>query len=157
MAAEPHRSIRVFLPSKSKHPSVGPNLGHHRSNHECLTDADVSIALPVLRGPGPRRSISSIDSNAFIAYIVSMSTTLTIRNLKEDVKQLLRVRAATNGRAMEAEARDILTKAVMGGDHSPQPPELARRPSNSVCDAVRGSWRGRRSTDEILELTRGDS
>lgn len=86
-----------------------------------------------------------------------MSTTLTIRNLKEEVKQQLRVRAATHGRAMEAEARDIITKAVMAESESPKPPTRMRRPSNSVCDAVRGSWRGRLSTDETLELTRGDS
>ena len=38
-----------------------------------------------------------------------MSTTLTIRNLEERVKQKLRVQAASNGRSMEAEARAILT------------------------------------------------
>ena len=41
-----------------------------------------------------------------------MSTTLTIRNLEEPVKQKLRMRAASHGRSMEAEARDILTSAI---------------------------------------------
>jgi antitoxin FitA len=38
--------------------------------------------------------------------------TLTIRNLDEGVKARLRVRAAHNGRSMEAEARAILGAAL---------------------------------------------
>lgn len=37
---------------------------------------------------------------------------ITIRNLKDDVKKRLRLRAAENGRSMEEEARDILEKTV---------------------------------------------
>ena len=37
---------------------------------------------------------------------------ITIRNLEEDVKTRLRVRAAGNGRSMEEEARLILRDAV---------------------------------------------
>ena len=37
---------------------------------------------------------------------------ITIRNLDDDVKTRLRVRAAGNGRSMEAEARLILRDAV---------------------------------------------
>ena len=37
---------------------------------------------------------------------------ITIRNLEEGVKTRLRVRAAENGRSMEAEARVILRRAV---------------------------------------------
>ena len=37
---------------------------------------------------------------------------ITIRNLDDDVKAKLRVRAATNGRSMEEEARIILREAV---------------------------------------------
>lgn len=37
---------------------------------------------------------------------------LTIRNLDDDVKRRLRIRAAENGRSMEAEAREILRKAL---------------------------------------------
>lgn len=37
---------------------------------------------------------------------------ITIRNLDEDVKQGLRMRAAGNGRSMEEEARLILREAV---------------------------------------------
>ena len=39
---------------------------------------------------------------------------LTIRNLEEDTKERLRVRAAQNGRSMEEEARAILRATVAG-------------------------------------------
>jgi len=41
---------------------------------------------------------------------------ITIRNLDDAVKARLRVRAAENGRSMEEEAREILRRAVAGGD-----------------------------------------
>lgn len=37
---------------------------------------------------------------------------ITIRNLDEDLKQRLRVRAAEHGRSMEKEAREILRSAL---------------------------------------------
>lgn len=43
---------------------------------------------------------------------------LSIRNLDDDVKQRLRVRAAEHGRSMEAEVREILTEAL----RDPEPP-----------------------------------
>jgi plasmid stability protein len=44
--------------------------------------------------------------------------TITIRNLDEKVKRRLQVRAALNGRSMEAEAREILVELVRD---SPEP------------------------------------
>jgi antitoxin FitA len=41
--------------------------------------------------------------------------TLTIRNLEDDVRDKLRVRAAHQGRSMEDEVRSILRAAVAGG------------------------------------------
>ncbi|MFO1186615.1 MAG: Arc family DNA-binding protein [Alphaproteobacteria bacterium] len=38
--------------------------------------------------------------------------TLTIRNLPDEVRDRLRVRAAQNGRSMEEEARSLLDRAV---------------------------------------------
>ncbi len=38
--------------------------------------------------------------------------TLNVRNLDETVKDRLRVRAAVNGRSMEAEAREILRSSL---------------------------------------------
>jgi plasmid stability protein len=66
------------------------------------------------------------DSNASIAFFVdtayndvsilsherSTMSTLTIRNVEPAVKEQLRVRAARNGRSMEAELRHILGEAV---------------------------------------------
>ena len=40
------------------------------------------------------------------------AASITIRNLDDDVKTRLRVRAAGNGRSMEEEARSILRDAV---------------------------------------------
>ena len=37
---------------------------------------------------------------------------ITIRNLDDDIKQRLRVRAAEHGRSMEEEARDILRRVM---------------------------------------------
>ena len=47
--------------------------------------------------------------------------TITIRNLDEKVKRRLQVRAALNGRSMEAEAREVLTGQL--ADNSPTPGE----------------------------------
>jgi plasmid stability protein len=38
--------------------------------------------------------------------------TITIRNLDEKIKRMLQVRAALNGRSMEAEARELLSELV---------------------------------------------
>ncbi len=48
---------------------------------------------------------------------------MTIRNLDDDVKAKLRVRAATNGRSMEEEARTILRDAV---EEEAEPRDLAQ-------------------------------
>jgi plasmid stability protein len=82
-----------------------------------------------------------------------MSTTLTIRNLPEPVKQKLRTQAASHGRSMEAEAREILTRAVTGENN---PPGTDPTASKGKFDHLIGIWKGRMTTDEIMELTRGD-
>lgn len=41
--------------------------------------------------------------------------TLTVRNLSEEARTALRVRAARNNRSMEAEVRDILERAAREG------------------------------------------
>ena len=48
---------------------------------------------------------------------------ITIRNLDDEVKRRLRVRAAENGRSMEEEARDVLRRAV---GEVPPPKDLGR-------------------------------
>ncbi|WP_367874413.1 plasmid stabilization protein [Luteolibacter sp. Populi] len=84
-----------------------------------------------------------------------MSTTLTIRNLAEPVKQKLRLRAARNGRSMEAEAREILSMAVRETIEPPRTPEEMRE----RLDAITGIWKDRangKSTDELMKELRGD-
>ena len=91
-----------------------------------------------------------------------MSTTLTIRNLDEPVKQKLRMQAASHGRSMEAEAREILTRAMKGAspatsDPLPTPAAVGVPARNKGrFDHVIGIWKGGMSTDEIMHLTRGD-
>ena len=54
-------------------------------------------------------------------------TTLTIRNVDAAMKERLRVRAARNGRSMEAELRQILSDTLA--------PESAREPN--LAEAIR--------------------
>lgn len=44
---------------------------------------------------------------------------LTIRNLEEPIKELLRIRAASHGHSMEEEVRQILRAAVLEDAQSP--------------------------------------
>jgi hypothetical protein len=56
--------------------------------------------------------------------------TLTIRNLPDPVRDALRVRAAANGRSMEAEARALIMDHVATPQPSPPPaipPEVLER------------------------------
>jgi plasmid stability protein len=55
--------------------------------------------------------------------------TLTIRNVEAAVKERLRVRAARHGRSMEAEARTILSEALVSEREQPEPnlAEVIRR------------------------------
>jgi plasmid stability protein len=100
------------------------------------------------------KSKFQIDSNAFNASNLAMSTTLTIRNLDEEVKRKLRIRAASHQTSMEAEARSILAAAVNQGEAitAPRTPEEMR----ARLEAVRGIWKGRGTTDELMRQTRGE-
>lgn len=51
---------------------------------------------------------------------------LTIRDVDDELKAKLRVRAAQNGRSMEAEVRDILS-AALAEDDTPLGTAIARR------------------------------
>ena len=59
---------------------------------------------------------------------------ITIRNLDEDVKNRLRVRAASNGRSMEEEVRVILGEAVT---RDSEPENLA----SFIRECFRAHWR----------------
>lgn len=58
---------------------------------------------------------------------MAAATTLTIRNLDEQIKTRLRIRAAEHGRSMEEEVRVILRTALA--------PDMA--PGRSLYDAIR--------------------
>ena len=85
-----------------------------------------------------------------------MSTSLTIRDLAEPVKQKLQMQAASHGRSMEAEAREILTMAVAMDESSLPTTHPDNSALKSACVSVRGIWKGRGTTDELMELTRGE-
>jgi plasmid stability protein len=54
---------------------------------------------------------TGLDLPASIASMASMAT-LTIRNLPDDLYERLRKRAAENKRSMEAEARELMARAL---------------------------------------------
>jgi plasmid stability protein len=59
---------------------------------------------------------------------------ITIRNLDEEIKQRLRVRAAEHGHSMEEEARDILRRVM---SESPPPRNLAASIRSRIDSADR--------------------
>jgi len=88
-----------------------------------------------------------------------MSTTLTIRNLDETVKQKLRLRAASHQTSMEAEARNILAASLADEHTMEADKEAARLERRKRIEAVIGIWKdemGGRTTDEIMRELRGD-
>ena len=60
---------------------------------------------------------------------------ITIRNLEDEIKQRLRVRAAEHGRSMEEEARDILRR-VLGEGAPPRNLAVAIRARVAPADRV---------------------
>jgi len=84
-----------------------------------------------------------------------MSTTLTIRNLDAEVKRKLRIRAASHQTSMEAEARDILRRAVED-DHPLTRPSTPAELRDRLRH-VTGVWKGQGTTDELIHLTRGEN
>lgn len=88
-----------------------------------------------------------------------MSTTLTIRNLDEAVKQKLRLRAAMHQRSMEAEARAILATCLAEDPQTEKERDSARAERRKRIESVLGIWKERydgKSTDEIMRELRGD-
>jgi plasmid stability protein len=84
-----------------------------------------------------------------------MGTTITIRNLDEQVKQRLRVIAAQHGKSMEAEARDILTRATFS--NPPEPEQESAPQEGGYRSPARGKWKHLGiTTDAIMAITRED-
>ena len=62
--------------------------------------------------------IAMLKIPALLACEALPMPSITIRNLKDELKTRLRVRAAHHGRSMEDEARDILRVALSSESHS---------------------------------------
>jgi plasmid stability protein len=82
--------------------------------------------------------------------------TLTIRNLPDSVRDALRVRAASNGRSMEAEARALIMNHVATLQPSSPPaipPEILERvrKAQAMVRAALGPPTGREVDDFIAE------
>ena len=85
-----------------------------------------------------------------------MSTTLTIRNLDEDVKRKLRLRAAKHQTSMEAEARAILAQAVNepAAITPPRTPEEMRERLEAILRHAQGLKAGRQADPFVPTLKR---
>jgi len=92
-----------------------------------------------------------------LVSLFSMSTTLTIRNLDASIKQKLRLQAASHQTSMEAEARAILARSLIGNNNTDQAAAIAERRERIA--ACLGIWQDRyqgKSTDEVMAELRGD-
>ena len=67
------------------------------------------------------------------------------------MKQKIRLQAAAHQRSMEAEVREILSRAVEETEVRDSAEARRRRLEASV-----GIWKGRGSTDELMAMTRED-
>jgi antitoxin FitA len=90
--------------------------------------------------------------NAYHAYVVGMAV-LNIRNLPDGVHARLRVRAARKGRSMEAEARDILTRACEAEAVGAWAPEEVQ----AYFDDLLGADRPSGAVDELIAERRREA
>ncbi len=65
-----------------------------------------------------QRYIAMLRIDALLSTELLPMPSITIRNLKDELKKRLRVRAAHHGRSMEDEARDILRVALSSESHT---------------------------------------
>ena len=83
-----------------------------------------------------------------------MSTSITIRNIDDEVKRLLRIRAAERGKSMEADLREVLTRLAYSPVREPAVPTSA---DDEYRSPARGKWKHLGiTTEEIMALTRGE-
>jgi len=75
---------------------------------------------------------------------------LNIRNLDPEVHKALRLRAAGNGRSMEAEARDILATACL---QRPSKAEVVAE-VQATFDRLLGDRRPKSATDDLIRERR---
>lgn len=108
--------------------------------HLASTGKSVAFASKRVRDRYPRlkvvstsRSRTHVDAVAHIAYNAIAKrdrrlhpAVLNIRNLPDQVHAALRIRAAKAGRSMEAEAREILTRACQADDELHEAASITR-------------------------------
>jgi len=78
-------------------------------------DTRATVVIPeVHRASFVQVEVGFIPSYAIIdcSAIIDGMASITIRNLEQDTKRRLKIRAAMNGRSMEQEAREILKSAL---------------------------------------------
>jgi plasmid stability protein len=61
---------------------------------------------------------------------------MTIRQIDDDMKEMLRKRAAENGRSVEGEVRHILSRELARDDPRNYPVGTAPRPGESFVDHI---------------------
>jgi plasmid stability protein len=81
-------------------------------------------AAPPGRSPGTSRA--ALTALLSLPKPSAMAT-LTVRNLPDEVRDQLCVRAARNGRSMEAEARAVLAAGVSGENRSQEQKDVRAR------------------------------
>jgi plasmid stability protein len=72
--------------------------------------------------------------------------TLTVRDVPDEVRDKLRIRAAENGRSMEAEVREVLSLAVA----SPRAADVAEKDHRSRVRRLQELMRPYRSKDRSI-------
>ncbi len=78
---------------------------------------------------------------------------LTIPDLTEPLRQRLIAEASKHGQSVEAEALELLIFAMKLKSAEP---DIAEPSSTNICDSVRGIWKGRSTTDEMMQELRGE-
>ena len=83
---------------------------------------------------------------------------ITIRNLDDEIKQRLRVRAAKNGRSLEEELRVILHSVAFGDTSSENPDRVVTEPMsvyqalNSTGMATKSAFRDQHGNEITINL-----
>jgi len=77
---------------------------------------------------------------------------LTIRNVPDEVRERLRLRAARAGRSMEAEARAILTEACTADER-----RVSGAALQAWVDSLYGEQKPRGVVDELIESRRREA
>ncbi len=103
----------------------------------------LSISLYIHK-PSRGAGYAGIDSIDGIAYVESMAQ-LSIRNLPDSVHAQLRLKAARNGRSMEAEARAILTEACRSTTAGVTTEDL-----QGLVDGLYGDDKPESAADELI-------